>query len=144
MPVAETRQARRKTASRSAHRAAAVLVVGLASGITAVQAADLPTGGSIVAGSGSITRSATTLTVNQTSDRLAPHWQSFDIGQGHAVNFVQPSASAVALNRVLGSEVSVIQGALNANCQVFLINPNGVLFTPSAQVNVGKGGNLAG
>ncbi|RFC43449.1 MAG: Large exoprotein involved in heme utilization or adhesion [Verrucomicrobia bacterium] len=33
--------------------------------------------------------------------------------------------------------MSVIQGALNANGHVFLLNPNGVLFTQSAQVNVG-------
>ena len=69
---------------------------------------------------------------------MAIDWQSFSIGKGNTVNFVQPSASAVALNRVLGSDVSVIQGALNANGQVFLINPNGVLFSPSAQVNVGS------
>src|SRR5690606_12824525 len=61
----------------------------------------------------------------------------FSIGKNNSVTFHQPSASAVALNRVLGPDVSVIQGALNANGQVFLVNPNGVLFTPTAQVNVG-------
>lgn len=100
-------------------------------------AADLPTGGQIVAGSGQIHRSGNTLTVTQHSDRLATDWQDFSIGKGHRVDFVQPSASSVALNRVLGSDVSVIQGALNANGQIFLINPNGVLFTPTAQVDVG-------
>ncbi|WP_019562259.1 YDG domain-containing protein [Caldimonas manganoxidans] len=100
-------------------------------------AANLPTAGQIVAGSGSITQSGTVMTVTQDTAKMAANWQSFSIGQGHTVNFVQPSSSAVALNRVLGSDVSVIQGALNANGQVFLINPNGVLFTPTAQVNVG-------
>jgi large exoprotein involved in heme utilization and adhesion len=38
---------------------------------------------------------------------------------------------------VLGADVSTIQGAIRANGQVFLLNPNGVLFTPTAQVNVG-------
>ena len=99
--------------------------------------ANLPTGGSVVAGSASIATSGTTMTVTQTTARMAADWQSFNIGQGHTVNFVQPSATSVALNRVLGADVSVIQGALNANGQVFLINPNGVLFTPTAQVNVG-------
>ena len=101
------------------------------------QAADLPTGGTIVGGSGSIVTSGRSLTVTQSSQRLATDWQSFNIGAGNTVNFVQPSAQAVALNRVLGPDVSVIQGALNANGQVFLVNPNGVLFTPTAQVNVG-------
>lgn len=100
-------------------------------------AADLPEGGHIVAGSGAIASTGTTMTVTQTSERLAANWQSFGIGAGHAVHFVQPSASSVALNRVLGSDVSVIQGQLSANGQVFLINPNGVLFTPTAQVDVG-------
>ena len=111
------------------------LLVGAAAGLTL--AADLPTGASIVGGAGSVASNGRTLTVTQTTDRMAANWQSFNIGAGNTVNFVQPSASAVALNRVLGTEVSVIQGALNANGQVFLVNPNGVLFTTTAQVNVG-------
>lgn len=100
-------------------------------------AADLPTGGQLVGGTGTITQTSSTMTINQTSAKMAIDWQSFSVGQGKAVNFVQPGTSSVALNRVLGSDVSVIQGAINANGQVFLLNPNGVLFTPTAQVNVG-------
>jgi filamentous hemagglutinin family protein len=100
-------------------------------------ASDLPQGGSIVGGSGQISQSGATMTVTQTSERMAADWQSFNIGAGHTVNFVQPSASAAALNRVVGADVSLIQGALNANGQVFLVNPNGILFSPTAQVNVG-------
>jgi filamentous hemagglutinin family protein len=105
--------------------------------LSAAAAGDLPTGVQIVGGVGSISQSGQVMTINQSSAKLAADWQSFSIGAGNTVNFVQPSASSVALNRVLGSDVSVIQGALNANGQVFLINPNGVLFTPTAQVNVG-------
>ena len=78
------------------------------------------------------------MTINQASNRLAIDWQGFSVGKGNTVNFVQPGASAVALNRVLGSDVSVIQGAITANGQIFLINPNGVLFSPTSQVNVGS------
>jgi filamentous hemagglutinin family protein len=104
---------------------------------TLTQAADLPTGGQIVGGNGVLSQSPVGITINQSTPRLALDWQSFSIGAGKTVNFVQPSNTSVALNRVLGSDVTVIQGALNANGQVFLVNPNGVLFTPSAQVNVG-------
>ncbi|MBC7701164.1 GLUG motif-containing protein [Aquabacterium sp.] len=100
-------------------------------------ATDLPTGGHITIGTGSVATDGTTMTITQTTATMAADWQSFSISQGHTVHFIQPSASAVALNRVLGADVSVIQGALNANGQIFLINPNGVLFTPTAQVNVG-------
>lgn len=106
--------------------------------MTSVYATDLPTGGQIVAGSGNIAQSGNAMTVTQDSAKLVTNWDSFSIGQGHSVNFVQPNADAVALNRVLGSDVSVIQGSITANGKVFLINPNGVTFTPTAQVNTGS------
>ena len=46
------------------------------------------------------------------------------------------NSSAIALNRIVGSDPSQIYGHLNANGQVFLLNPNGVLFAPGSQVNV--------
>ncbi|MFY7915661.1 MAG: filamentous hemagglutinin N-terminal domain-containing protein, partial [Rubrivivax sp.] len=115
----------------------AVTALGLLIGSPAFAAAVLPTGGKVTAGSGAIVQSGQTLTVTQTSTRMDAQWQSFDIGRGYTVQFVQPTASSVALNRVLGPDVSTIQGALKANGQVFLMNPNGVLFTPSARVDVG-------
>ncbi len=101
------------------------------------QTAALPAGGQLVAGQGSIQTQGSVMTVNQASQRMALDWQSFNIGSGQTVNFVQPNAQATALNRVLGSDVSTIQGQINANGRVYLLNPNGILFTPSAQVNVG-------
>ena len=97
-----------------------------------------PTDGNVTVGSGTITATGKTTTINQTSDKLSINWQSFSIASGETVNFVQPSSSAVALNRVVGSSSSAIYGALNANGKVFLINPNGILFSSSAQVNVGS------
>ncbi len=133
VPVAEHANSRRKRGRPAA--AAALSAALLAS--SAALAADLPTGGQVVAGSGGIRQNGNTMNIDQSSGKLAIDWQSFSIGQGKTVNFNQPGRDAVALNRVLGSDVSVIQGALNANGQVFLVNPNGVLFTPTAQVNVG-------
>ncbi|QWF51196.1 filamentous hemagglutinin N-terminal domain-containing protein [Bordetella hinzii] len=133
VPVAEHANSRRK---RGRPAAAAVLSAALLAS-SAGLAADLPTGGQVVAGSGGIRQNGNTMNIDQSSGKLAIDWQSFSIGQGKTVNFNQPGRDAVALNRVLGSDVSVIQGALNANGQVFLVNPNGVLFTPTAQVNVG-------
>lgn len=99
--------------------------------------AELPTGGKVAVGNGTINQSGDVLTVHQYTDKLAINWKTFNIGINSTVNFVQPSADAIALNRVIGSDVSKIQGKLNANGNVFLINPNGILFTPTAQVNVG-------
>lgn len=135
--VAEFARAKGKSGGRAVRLLAAGLVLGSLNA-AGWASGTLPTGGTVVAGNGTIAQSGSAMTITQASGNMAIDWQSFSIGQGNSVNFVQPSASAVALNRVLGSDVSVIQGALTANGQVFLINPNGVLFSPSAQVNVGS------
>ena len=117
-----------------------LLVVSVALIGAPVQALDsnaLPTGGSVVAGSAAISQTANVLTVQQASQRVALNWQSFNIGAAATVNFIQPNASAVALNRIIGNEASQIYGKLNANGQVFFTNPNGMLFARGAEVNVG-------
>ncbi|HUH55832.1 MAG TPA: YDG domain-containing protein, partial [Rhodanobacter sp.] len=79
-----------------------------------------------------------TTTIDQHSQNLSLNWQSFNIGASSTVNFVQPNAKSIAVNRIADPNGSVILGRLNANGQVFLINPNGVLFGQGAQVNVGS------
>ncbi|AIF46698.1 hypothetical protein HY57_05185 [Dyella japonica A8] len=111
--------------------ASALAMTGMA------RAASGPTGGQIIAGSGSIQQSGSTTTIQQNSPTLQLNWQSFNIGADQTVNFAQPGRSAIAVNRILGNTPSDIFGHLNANGQVWLINPNGVLFGQSAQVNVG-------
>src|SRR5687768_539002 len=65
--------------------------------------AELPTGGQVTAGSGTINDPVNGhLVVNQSSDKMAIDWQSFSVGTGNTVQFIQPSAEAIALNRVLG------------------------------------------
>ncbi|WP_332676575.1 two-partner secretion domain-containing protein [Brevundimonas sp.] len=104
---------------------------------TAVQAQTLPTGGSVASGGATITAGPGTMTINQSTQNTVINWQSFSIGSGGSVAFVQPNGSSVALNRVLGPDASAIFGSLTSNGQVFLINPNGVLFGQGSQVNVG-------
>ena len=96
-----------------------------------------PVGGQVTAGAGQILQSGATTTIKQNSQTLSLIWQSFNIAANQTVDFEQPGASSIAINRVLGSAPSEIFGHLNANGQVWLINPNGILFGQSAQVNVG-------
>jgi fibronectin-binding autotransporter adhesin len=102
-----------------------------------VWAQALPQGGQVMQGGGNITASASKLTVTQNTQLMGVNWQSFNIGAGNTVQFVQPNAQAVAINSVLGNNRSEIYGNLQANGQVFLLNPNGVLFGPNAQVDTG-------
>ena len=78
------------------------------------------------------------LQIEQLTNKAIVNWDSFSIGAGEAVRFLQPSQMALILNRVTGQDPSQILGSLSANGQVFLINPNGILFGPGSQVNVGS------
>jgi filamentous hemagglutinin family protein len=91
----------------------------------------------VVAGQVQIQQAVNQLTVQQQSSKAIINWQSFDIGQKATVQFQQPGSNAVALNRVQTGAASQIYGKLVANGQVFLLNANGVLFGPDAQVDVG-------
>ncbi|HGG6428145.1 TPA: ESPR-type extended signal peptide-containing protein [Salmonella enterica subsp. enterica serovar Kottbus] len=110
------------------------LVIGMLPGL-ALANPDLPVGGQVVAGQGSISTSGNQMTIHQGTHGLVTNWHSFDIGQNHTVQFVQPDSSAVALNRVTGGHESQILGTLTANGQVMLINPAGVMFGKGARVN---------
>ena len=103
----------------------------------AIPSTALPTGGRVVGGQATISQSGATLAIQQGSARAVLDWQSFNIGSAASVNFYQPSASSIALNRVTGVEPSQIFGRLSANGQVFLTNASGILFAPGAQVDVG-------
>lgn len=94
-----------------------------------------PSGGTVTSGSATINQSGTTTNINQSSNKAVINWQGFSIGKNETVNFKQPNTNSVTLNRVLGSEKSVINGTLNANGQVFLLNPNGVLISQTGSIN---------
>jgi filamentous hemagglutinin family protein len=91
-----------------------------------------------VAGQATVSNpAANQLQINQTSQQAIVNWQVFSIAPNEAVNIQQPNANAALLNRVVGQDASQIQGQLNANGQVYLVNPNGVVFGKTAQVDVG-------
>jgi filamentous hemagglutinin family protein len=105
--------------------------------VYALDAGALPTNGQVTAGNGSINQAGNVMNVVQGSDRMIATWNTFNIGSAARVNFAQPSASSVALNRVTSSDASQIMGQLNANGQVFLVNPSGIVFGQGSAVNVG-------
>ena len=96
-----------------------------------------PAGEQVVAGVASISRpDARTTWISQQSDKAIINWNSFSIAGPELVRFQQPGAGSIALNRVTGPDPSQIFGQLQANGQIFLVNPNGVLFAPGSQVSV--------
>ena len=97
-----------------------------------------PTGGVVTAGSGTVHQSGAVTTIQQNSQQLSLNWDTFNIAAHETVNFIQPNATALAVNRILDTNGSRILGNINANGQIWLINPNGVYFGQGAQINVGS------
>jgi filamentous hemagglutinin family protein len=95
-----------------------------------------PSGANIVSGDVTIGSSGNTLNINQTSNKSIIDWNDFSIGNGEITNFNLPDANSSVLNRVVGLNQSIIDGVLNSNGNVFLINENGILITQNGLINV--------
>jgi len=130
VPMAE------KTGGRGKQVSGVLIAATLSLGASMAQAGG-PTGGQVTAGTGSIAQSGTLTTITQASPKLSLSWSTFNIAPQDTVDFVQPSVSAIAVNRIFDTNGTQILGHLNANGQVYLINPNGILFGPGAELNVG-------
>lgn len=91
------------------------------------------------------------MVVHQDQKKAVVEWQSFDIGANAWVHFDQtqteidpetgepiivPQTNWSALNRIYDQNPSQIFGRLSADGEVYLINQNGMLFSPGAQVDV--------
>ncbi|WP_303795107.1 autotransporter-associated beta strand repeat-containing protein, partial [Sandarakinorhabdus limnophila] len=120
------------------------MLLGAASGLamSAAHAND------ILSSSGINTTIATTAnsrTITQTGARAVINWTSLDVASGHTLTFVQPNASSIVLNRVIGSPVvgsanviarSQIDGTISANGQVWILNPKGIVVGSTGSINV--------
>src|ERR1043165_211571 len=94
-----------------------------------------PSGGTVTSGSASISGSPGNATIHQQSQRAIIRWNDFSINQGETTTFVQPGSSSATLNRVTGGNASQLNGTLNANGKVYLVNPNGVVIGRTGRVN---------
>jgi filamentous hemagglutinin family protein len=66
-------------------------------------------------------------------------FQEFTVGEGKVVNFTNPARIENILSRVTGGSRSEILGKLSVlggNANLFLINPNGIIFGPNASLDV--------
>ena len=112
-----------------------LIALAMAAGTSEVLAN--PDGGNVVAGQAEILDHGNgSLEIRQASQKAVIDWRGFSIGQQEHTHFSQPGRDAVALNRVTGKEASTIAGRLSADGQIILLNPNGILFTNSARVDV--------
>ncbi|GFE84262.1 hypothetical protein GCM10011487_62620 [Steroidobacter agaridevorans] len=89
----------------------------------------------VTSGAATEVRTGNTLTVNQTTDRAVLNWASFNVSADGRVIFNQPNANSIALNRIYQDSPSQIFGTVEANGQIYLVNPNGFVFGRTARIN---------
>ncbi len=89
----------------------------------------------MVGGGVSIGQTANQTTINQSTQRGAINWRTFNIGSQQSVDFVQPSSAAITLNKVVTPNPSQIAGRIEANGQIVIENQSGVFFYKGSQVN---------
>ena len=94
-----------------------------------------PSGGTVTSGSANISQTGKVTDITQSTQKASINWNKFNVANDETVNFKQPNSFSTTLNRVIGNEKSIINGALNANGQVWILNSNGVLFGKDAKVN---------
>lgn len=117
--------------------ALAAIIAALPAALVAAPAANtLPTGATVVNGNVVISNPSTGLLQITNSAGSIINWNSFSIGSGAAVKFLQQNTSSAVLNRVTGSGGSEIYGQLASNGRVFLINTNGIIFGAGSRVDV--------
>jgi filamentous hemagglutinin family protein len=123
---------------RLSYRATLALAVGLPA-LAAANAEEVPftvAQGSATFASGSVSSGNNgTFTVTQTTRRAVLDWSRILLQAGETLNFVQPDSQSITLNRSSGSAAFQIDGTINANGQVWLLNPNGTVIGATGRVN---------
>ncbi|MDP9875864.1 filamentous hemagglutinin family protein [Variovorax boronicumulans] len=78
----------------------------------------------------------TVVTVEQTADKAILNWETFNVGRNTTVKFDQQASWSV-LNRVNDPKArpSQIQGQIQADGTVMVVNRNGIVFSGSSQVD---------
>ncbi|MEQ9549185.1 MAG: filamentous hemagglutinin N-terminal domain-containing protein [Coleofasciculus sp. G3-WIS-01] len=65
-------------------------------------------------------------------------FQDFNVSEGQQVYFTNPTGIETIFSRVTGTDISDILGTLgvNGNANLFLLNPNGIVFGPHASLDI--------
>lgn len=97
-----------------------------------------PQNGIVLSGEVDIDQSSLGTTITQQSQQAWIDWEAFNIGVDEWVNINQLIENGLTVNRVTGDDASAVFGQLQSNGTVYLVNPNGVLFSETSRVDVGR------
>ncbi len=82
------------------------------------------------------TNNADRAVINTANARSYLEWDSYGLAQGQSLQYIMPSENHISINRIVGGNQSVIDGRIEANGRLYLLNENGFLFGPNSVFNV--------
>ena len=97
-----------------------------------------PTGEQNLAGNAAVSRSGVTTSINSSDANNVISWADYSVGSGEIVQYDGGAQTNNYLNIVRGGNSSVINGNITGGNNVYIVNPNGVIFGKTASVNVGN------
>ena len=80
---------------------------------------------------------ANTTKITATATNNVINWRDYSVNQGELVQYDGGNKTNNYLNIVTGANTSNINGKIEGGNNVYIVNPNGVIFGKSAVVNVG-------
>ncbi|MBX2860719.1 MAG: filamentous hemagglutinin N-terminal domain-containing protein [Vampirovibrio sp.] len=112
------------------------LILTLLALISGLPVYALPQGYEVVSGDVTFQVNNKELVVTSTGNQAIVEYQSFNVSPDERVQFNLAGANASILNRILGGP-SAINGAIQSNGQVFLVNPAGIRIGKTAHIQTG-------
>ena len=97
-----------------------------------------PSGGKVEAGIAAIVNAAKEVNITSTTKNNVISWQDFSIAKDETVKFDGGNKTNNYLNIIRGANTSQIDGKIEGGNDVYIVNPNGVIFGKGASVNVGN------
>lgn len=97
-----------------------------------------PSGGKVEAGNAAIVKAANGVNITSTTKNNVISWQDFSIAKDETVKFDGGNKTNNYLNIIRGANTSQIDGKIEGGNDVYIVNPNGVIFGKGASVNVGN------
>ncbi|HEY7992329.1 MAG TPA: filamentous hemagglutinin N-terminal domain-containing protein [Stellaceae bacterium] len=94
-----------------------------------------PQGGQVVGGQAIIQTLNQETLIKQSTQKSIINWNSYKVLKGQSVIYQEPNSKSISLNRVLGGQAATVLGTIQSNGQVWLVDPNGVLFGKGSTVN---------
>lgn len=95
----------------------------------------LPTGWEVIEGEATFEVQDNILNITTTTDKTIINYISFNLASGETINIFMPGIEDSVIHRVIGGDVSHIDGIINSNGRFGLINTAGIVIANSAQIN---------